>query len=493
MKLIRITKAALLSLLLASSAALSISAPLLSTTVFADEIPDDGLTVTVNNTQATLTSEGVLTISPINGSDTFNPYAYFGDSSMPLANYKEGIRKIILTDGIISISGSAQNGSNFYPNVEEVRLPESCTSIRDAAFADCTKLKKIKFSSNTENVGGNSFLGCASLEKVNLYPTMVLKNHAFAASGLKTIDLPEGITIKTSGSWNSNYQFHSLPSVENVIVRGNLNMQISGSNEISTFCEGVVMKKVVYLADTWYDLLMNNVVAKSNINTTVYCTEENYELVHSKFSSKGAKLIKISSMDDISSSSISDDNVTLNDILYDVEEVTDGDELNIPIEGETNVAIIRLSVPTEVGFVISPTTKSKFITKPFKIVNQTGAPVDFKLTKLHRTTETNSIKSVPHNYKNREAEDWIKLGQEETEEGIALKVMFDVTGGDNFTSTTDMLWEDPVESLGDNTYVDLAFDTDGFITGKLGGLYGLAWTQEYTGSYKLTGEVHLRN
>jgi len=462
-------------------------------TAYAEEttIPEEGVEVTVNHVTYKLQSDGTLRISTDGQRTELTSWYSVFKSNAVLKPYKDLILKIIFEEGFISISGFVDPVPE---NCTYIKLPDSCTTVGKSCFYGFSKLETVKFGKNLTSIGDGAFYN-NNITKINFPSTLSkMTGTVFNKTGLKTIDLPAGVNMDAGLNYGT-MTFYEMPAVSTLIVRGNytVNKKADPDSYAIRLNDGVYLKKIVYMADEWNVSLLEKPTQHINSNTIIYCTEANYDSIYGALSATGAKFHKIADISDMADSDLSDDNVSLADILYDVEEVTDGDELNIPIEGETGVAVIRLSVPTEVGFVISPTTKSKFITKPFKIVNQTGAPVDFKLTKLHRTTETNSIKSVPHNYKNREAEDWVKLGQEETEEGIALKVMFDVTGGDNFTSTTDMLWEDPVESLGDNTYVDLAFDTDGFITGKLGGLYGLAWSQEYTGSYELTGEVHLRN
>jgi hypothetical protein len=487
-KISRLLKAILLSTVIVTT---SVATTCITQTAYAEDeitsIPEGGVIGESTKFKGTLSEDGTLRISKI-GSDNTIELCSFLNGSSGLGQYGKSIKKLIIEEGIVTLkgSGSIDLFSKIAPNIEQIVLPNSCTTISEYVFYKLTKLQSIKLGNNTTEIQPNAFSYCNSLKNIKLQPTMKLGGNAFLYNSFKTVDLPDGIKI------GGDYPIRHCSALENIIVEGDYSGTGTISYPIFDLVSGVYLKKIVYLKSTWDTKLIYEPDKHINTNTTIYCTEENYESVYEALSSTKAKFVKISDLGDMASETdISDDNVTLEDILYDIEEVTDGDELEVPIEGSTNMATVRITVPTEVGFVIAPNTKSKFITKPFKIVNQTGAPIVFTLNELKPTSASNALKVVKRTYKNRTAEDWSRLSPEETEEGIALNCTFDVTGGNNFTSTTDRIWVDPDTSAGDITELKLSFDADAEITGKLGGLYGLAWDDEYTGSYALKGTVKL--
>lgn len=92
-------------------------------------------------------------------------YVIINNKILLKANANECIGKIVIPDGIISISGEAFLSCH---DLSEIELPESVDSIGDAAFAYCGKLQKIKLPENLVDIGISVFRYCRELDNVKL-------------------------------------------------------------------------------------------------------------------------------------------------------------------------------------------------------------------------------------------------------------------------------------------------------------------------------------
>ncbi len=137
-----------------------------------------------DNVKWQLDSEGTLTISGTGEMST----TYFGEQE--LGKDENGIipvdiKKVVIEDGVTSISGTAFNGYRmneieiadsvtsigkfaFYncPNLTEITLPKNLKEISLYAFTDCTALENITIPASVAVIGENPFYGCTSLNKI---------------------------------------------------------------------------------------------------------------------------------------------------------------------------------------------------------------------------------------------------------------------------------------------------------------------------------------
>lgn len=103
------------------------------------------------------TETGVLTIE---GEGEMADYSsLWGD------NIKDDIKKVIICNGVTSVSGEA-----FYDcfNLSEIELPESLEVIGNQAFSYCMSLKSINIPANVKEITFETFGLCASLEKITV-------------------------------------------------------------------------------------------------------------------------------------------------------------------------------------------------------------------------------------------------------------------------------------------------------------------------------------
>ncbi len=74
---------------------------------------------------------------------------------------RDKVKKVVIGEGVTLVGGYEFNGCK---NLTEVILPEqSLTSIEDYAFLGCVSLEKINISANVTSIGANAFKNCTNL------------------------------------------------------------------------------------------------------------------------------------------------------------------------------------------------------------------------------------------------------------------------------------------------------------------------------------------
>ena len=108
----------------------------------------------------TLAEGGTLIIS---GTGDMTNYSY--PSYAPWYNSSSNVRKVIIDDGVTSISSYAFEG---YSNLMYVTIGDSVTSIGDYAFFGCSKLTSVTIPDSVTIIGDFAFFRCSSLETVTI-------------------------------------------------------------------------------------------------------------------------------------------------------------------------------------------------------------------------------------------------------------------------------------------------------------------------------------
>ncbi|MCD8049335.1 MAG: leucine-rich repeat protein [Clostridia bacterium] len=95
----------------------------------------------------------------------------------------------------------------------EVNIPEGITEIGESTFERCTALAEITLPESVTSIGKKAFYACSALTEITLPDGLEhIYSEAFNASGLKSIELPEGMTI-------IDYRaFYGASSLESVVV-----------------------------------------------------------------------------------------------------------------------------------------------------------------------------------------------------------------------------------------------------------------------------------
>lgn len=131
--------------------------------------------------------DGVLTIS--------------GNEPMPEWDYGEcpwyekcaEIKKVVIEDGITSISDSAFNRCD---SLTEVTIPDSVTSIGFGAFSNCDSLTEVLIPDSVTSIGSNAFYCCHNLTEVTIQHSVTdIGRWAFiGCSSLTEITIPDSVT-----------------------------------------------------------------------------------------------------------------------------------------------------------------------------------------------------------------------------------------------------------------------------------------------------------
>lgn len=139
---------------------------------------------------------GVLTISGTGYMyDYLNAYDQYGDipwNSIEDDFYiRSRIKKVVITEGVKNI---ACNSFSYCANLSEVELPDGLEEIEGRAFEDCYNLENIDIPDSVTTIGIFAFAGCG-LKSVTLPESLtIIKDGLFSYSSLENISIPEGVT-----------------------------------------------------------------------------------------------------------------------------------------------------------------------------------------------------------------------------------------------------------------------------------------------------------
>ncbi|MBQ8603331.1 MAG: leucine-rich repeat protein [Oscillospiraceae bacterium] len=116
-----------------------------------------------DNLTWTLDSEGTLTISGTGAMNT-SVYDVYDIADIPWYDYRLGVNKIVIENGITNIDDYA-----FYncSNLTQVTIGEDVTRIGEEAFRYCSSLETINIPETVADIGAAAFGSCTALRSVN--------------------------------------------------------------------------------------------------------------------------------------------------------------------------------------------------------------------------------------------------------------------------------------------------------------------------------------
>ncbi len=101
------------------------------------------------------------------------------------------LRGIQIPDTVASIGNKAFASSGL----TSIDIPSGVTQIAQNTFNGCSGLGSVTFKGQVESIGGNAFYGCTSLTEIQIPDTVAsIGSLAFYSSGLRSIDIPSGVT-----------------------------------------------------------------------------------------------------------------------------------------------------------------------------------------------------------------------------------------------------------------------------------------------------------
>ena len=141
----------------------------------------------------TLSNNGTLTIK----GTSMMRYSEISAPS-PWYSHRDSIKKLVLKDGVTSISASAFNTCH---HLTSVKLPDSVAYIGNQAFKFCVELSSITLPSSTKSIRIETFCRCSKLASVTLpYGVTMIESRAFAnCTALESIQFP--VSLSQIGAW----------------------------------------------------------------------------------------------------------------------------------------------------------------------------------------------------------------------------------------------------------------------------------------------------
>ena len=103
------------------------------------------------------------------------------------------LTSITLPEGLTSISQYAFNGCK---GLTSITLPKGLTSIGGSAFSSCSSLTSIDLPENLTSIGNDAFNGCKGLTSITLPKglTSIGVNAFYGCSNLTSITIPDSVT-----------------------------------------------------------------------------------------------------------------------------------------------------------------------------------------------------------------------------------------------------------------------------------------------------------
>ena len=141
-----------------------------------------------DNLTWTLNSSGTLTIT---GTGPMYDWAY--NQAAPWADKKASIKAVVINSGVTTIGDYA---FHFCPNLEEVTIADTVTTIGVNAFDDCSALRSVTFGKGITAIEQYAFFGCESLQNIALPTSLAtIGDSAFAyCSNLQAVSIPSSVT-----------------------------------------------------------------------------------------------------------------------------------------------------------------------------------------------------------------------------------------------------------------------------------------------------------
>lgn len=147
----------------------------------------------------------------ISGSGAMTNYS---SNSTPWADYADSISKIVVNEGITTLSAC---GFKYFTVLTEVSLPDSLQSIGYECFLYCPALKQIQIPENVTTIGSYAFEQCHSLESI-VIPEGVTAIYGGVFNHCKSL---KSVTIPASVKEIGNGAFSNCTSLKDVYYGSN--------------------------------------------------------------------------------------------------------------------------------------------------------------------------------------------------------------------------------------------------------------------------------
>lgn len=116
------------------------------------------------------------------------------------SKYSSQIKKIIINDGITSISPRAFKD---FKNLNSISIPTSVTKIYESAFENCSSLINIDIPTSVTDIGHNAFKNTPWLdEKLSENPLVIVNNLSIDGTSCKgSVTIPNSVRSIEEGAF----------------------------------------------------------------------------------------------------------------------------------------------------------------------------------------------------------------------------------------------------------------------------------------------------
>lgn len=131
----------------------------------------------------------------------------FGGSNIEIVHVEEGITELApvmfadcpLTQVDLPNTLTTIQDAAFYncTKLKEITLPNSVTQLGEGVFQDCSSLSQVRLSENLKTLPTSTFDGCKALTEFDFAGITEIGSEAFQNTGIQILDLPT--TVKTLG------------------------------------------------------------------------------------------------------------------------------------------------------------------------------------------------------------------------------------------------------------------------------------------------------
>ncbi len=127
---------------------------------------------------------------------------------------KVQIKSIVINDGITGIGNGAFSNLQY---VTDITIADTVTYIGSSSFSSCNHLENLVLPKNLISIGDNAFESCFSLTNITFPDTLkTIGERAFYSTGLKSVDIPNGITAIEAWTFAFSEKLESVILPESV-------------------------------------------------------------------------------------------------------------------------------------------------------------------------------------------------------------------------------------------------------------------------------------
>ena len=131
----------------------------------------------------------------------------------------KSLQSVTIPDSVTSIGDSVFSGCE---SLQSLTIPDSVTSIVDRAFYDCSSLQSVTIPDSVTSIGDSAFYGCESLQSLTIPDSVTsIGDRAFKyCSSLQSVTIPDSVTSIGNGAFALCESLNSVTIPDSVTTIG---------------------------------------------------------------------------------------------------------------------------------------------------------------------------------------------------------------------------------------------------------------------------------